>query len=180
MKFKRILVALDRSPRTEEVLNSALDLVQGDGSLLLVHGLNIDQSGHTGPFLGIGTLADVDVYSALRQHQREQIHNQRAETEAWLQRYCHDISALRGLEAEAICEIAEPGPLICDFANRWQADLIVIGRRGHTGLAEMLLGSVSNYVVHQAPCAVLIVQHDAVFVDRPGSEISSMQVSRES
>ncbi len=38
------------------------------------------------------------------------------------------------------------------------ADLIVLGRRGRTGLAEALLGSVSNYVLHHAPCSVLVVQ----------------------
>ncbi|NEO65320.1 MAG: universal stress protein, partial [Moorea sp. SIO4G2] len=36
--------------------------------------------------------------------------------------------------------------------------LIVLGRRGLGGLKEMVLGSVSNYVVHHAPCSVLVVQ----------------------
>lgn len=33
-----------------------------------------------------------------------------------------------------------------------------MGRRGHKGLSEILLGSVSNYVVHHAPCSVLVLQ----------------------
>jgi nucleotide-binding universal stress UspA family protein len=52
-----------------------------------------------------------------------------------------------------------PGRTICRVAEKWQADLILIGRRGRTALMELFLGSVSNYVVHHAQCCVLIVQH---------------------
>ena len=37
------------------------------------------------------------------------------------------------------------------------ADLLVVGRRGHAGLAHLVLGSVSRYVVAHAPCPVLVV-----------------------
>lgn len=56
-----------------------------------------------------------------------------------------------------ICLGTQPGPAICTFALNWQADLIVLGHRGHSGLTELLLGSISNYVVHHAPCSVHIV-----------------------
>ncbi|NEP40617.1 MAG: universal stress protein, partial [Okeania sp. SIO2H7] len=35
---------------------------------------------------------------------------------------------------------------------------IVMGRRGHSVFSELLLGSVSNYVIHRAHCSVHIVQ----------------------
>jgi nucleotide-binding universal stress UspA family protein len=38
------------------------------------------------------------------------------------------------------------------------ADLLVVGSRGHGGLAEALLGSVGQYCVHHAPCPVLIMR----------------------
>lgn len=51
-----------------------------------------------------------------------------------------------------------PGYQICTLANEWQIDLIVMGRKGHSGLAELFIGSVSNYVLHHAHCSVLVVQ----------------------
>jgi nucleotide-binding universal stress UspA family protein len=56
------------------------------------------------------------------------------------------------------CQLGEAGSLICKAAQNWGTDLIVIGRRGHRWLSEILLGSVSNYVVHHALCSVLVVQ----------------------
>jgi nucleotide-binding universal stress UspA family protein len=66
-----------------------------------------------------------------------------------------------GVKAEFIQNQGEPGPMICNAAISCQADLIIMGRRGRTGLSELFLGSVSNYVLHHAPCAVLVVQHSA-------------------
>jgi nucleotide-binding universal stress UspA family protein len=39
-------------------------------------------------------------------------------------------------------------------SRAWRADLVVIGRRGMSGLERMLLGSVAERVLHGAPCAV--------------------------
>ena len=54
-----------------------------------------------------------------------------------------------------------PGRNICELAQTWSAELIVVGSRGLTGLKEMFLGSISNYVTHHAPCSVLIVRENA-------------------
>jgi len=54
--------------------------------------------------------------------------------------------------------MGDPGRWIRDLAHSWEADLIVLGRRGLTGVAEMFLGSVSNYIVHHVGCSVLVVQ----------------------
>ncbi len=49
---------------------------------------------------------------------------------------------------------------IIDFATEWKADLIVVGSHGR-GFWGRLLGSVSDGVVHHAPCSVLVVRKPA-------------------
>ena len=39
-----------------------------------------------------------------------------------------------------------------------KARLIAVGTRGHSPVASLLLGSVSNAIIRQAPCPVLIVR----------------------
>jgi nucleotide-binding universal stress UspA family protein len=46
---------------------------------------------------------------------------------------------------------------IIEAAERDKADLIVVGKRGLTRLAGLLLGSVSQKLVSAAPCAVMVV-----------------------
>ena len=38
------------------------------------------------------------------------------------------------------------------------ADMLVVGSRGHGGFTEAVLGSVSQYCVHHAPCPVLVIR----------------------
>ena len=49
------------------------------------------------------------------------------------------------------------GPCLAAIARREKADLIVTGRRGLTGIAEMVQGSVSHYLTHNAPCPVAMM-----------------------
>lgn len=54
-----------------------------------------------------------------------------------------------------------PGPprqVIVDEAEKWGADLIVMGSRGLGAWNRLLLGSVSSAVVHHAKCSVEIVR----------------------
>lgn len=48
------------------------------------------------------------------------------------------------------------GPAICETAAAEGVDVIVIGSRGHGGLRRAVLGSVSDHVVRNAPCSVLV------------------------
>lgn len=48
------------------------------------------------------------------------------------------------------------GEVICRIAEDKSADLIVVGTRGHNKVKRAIIGSVSNYVTHHAPCPVLV------------------------
>jgi nucleotide-binding universal stress UspA family protein len=48
---------------------------------------------------------------------------------------------------------------IIQFAKENNVDLIIMGTHGHSGLAHMLLGSVTEKVVRKGPCPVLTVRH---------------------
>lgn len=51
-----------------------------------------------------------------------------------------------------------PKQVIVEEAERWNADLVVMGSRGLGTWNRLLLGSVSNSVVHHAKCSVEIVR----------------------
>jgi nucleotide-binding universal stress UspA family protein len=53
-----------------------------------------------------------------------------------------------------------PGIAICQLADDESADAIVLGSHGHGGIRRALLGSVSDYVVRNAPCPVVISGSD--------------------
>lgn len=72
-------------------------------------------------------------------------------------------AARRSLEGRAIAietriVDAPPADAVVAIAREEGADILVIGSRGLGRIKGMLLGSVSQKVVHDAPCAVLVVK----------------------
>jgi len=63
-----------------------------------------------------------------------------------------------GVTARARILRGIPAPQINDTARELKSDLIVMGTRGRTGLAHVLLGSTAEGVVRGAPCPVLTVR----------------------
>lgn len=57
-------------------------------------------------------------------------------------------------------EVGDAGSLLCVLAKDLDADVVVVGSRGHGRIRRALLGSVSTHVVHNAPCPVIIVRAD--------------------
>jgi nucleotide-binding universal stress UspA family protein len=53
-----------------------------------------------------------------------------------------------------------PGTELSIFANEVGATVLVVGSRGRGGIKRALLGSVSDHLVRNAPCPVLVVRDD--------------------
>ncbi|MGH2824892.1 MAG: universal stress protein [Thermoleophilaceae bacterium] len=64
----------------------------------------------------------------------------------------------QGVDVETHGREGDPAKVILDVAQEQNADLIVVGARGLTGLERFLLGSVSSKLSHHAPCSVMIVR----------------------
>ena len=66
---------------------------------------------------------------------------------------------LKGKRVEITSDVIEgpPQKVIVDEAAKLGSDLIVVGSHGR-GFWGRMLGSVSNGVVHHAPCSVLVVR----------------------
>jgi nucleotide-binding universal stress UspA family protein len=66
--------------------------------------------------------------------------------------------AAPGLTVETAVHEGDPRSAIIDAADDWNADLIVVGSHGRTGLKRMLLGSVAQSVVAHAHCSVEVAR----------------------
>ena len=157
--FDRILVAMDTSASAKSVFDEALALAKATGaSFMLLHVLSPEEKGSPNSL----TFSSLEYYSGLSgntleiyQEQWKTLEEQGLE----LLRSRKDEATAAGVSTEFTQKLGYPGRTICDLARNGGVDLIVMGRRGHSGLSELILGSVSNYVFHHAPCSVLIVQY---------------------
>jgi nucleotide-binding universal stress UspA family protein len=64
----------------------------------------------------------------------------------------------RGVEAETKLLVGDPADELVAYADSIDADLIVVGSRGHGAIASALLGSVSRGVLHEARRPVLVAR----------------------
>jgi nucleotide-binding universal stress UspA family protein len=135
--FKTILWATDGSEAADRALPYAKALAEGSGKLIAVHcrELMVGRGG------GYPVLADED------------------ELEAKIHRQVEELRA-EGIDAtEEVITAAGAGSahVIADAARNTGADVIVAGTRGHAPVAGLLVGSVTQRLLHVAPCPVLVV-----------------------
>jgi len=144
--YQRILVPIDGSTTSERALQEAIRLAEGKAQLRVAYVLEeifpLDTEGY----------AFID-YAALQEavrHTGERTLAQAAEKAR--QSGMTAETALLDAKGERIAGV------IKDDALHWQADLIVIGTHGRSGLSRLLLGSVAEAVARDAPVPVLLVR----------------------
>jgi nucleotide-binding universal stress UspA family protein len=139
--LRKILVALDSSELSEQVVQMVKQLhLVPETTVVIAHVL-----------VNLGANPDVAVDRP--QADIEEIPYQSLEK---LQVYQASLPCKSELEIV----MGDPAEEIVRLANIHQADLIIIGSRGLTGMNRILQGSVSSQVVAEAHCSVLVVKPD--------------------
>lgn len=142
----RVLLAIDNSPHSQAAVEAVVHRVWPEGSSVKVLHV-IEPVYQIAAEMWIGAIPNVD-----------DIRN--AELQAAKALLDAAAEKLKGYQMEVTTEIAEGDArsTIVDEADKWGADLIVIGSHGRSGLSRILLGSVSSAVASHAHCSVEIVR----------------------
>jgi nucleotide-binding universal stress UspA family protein len=62
-----------------------------------------------------------------------------------------------GINAQYISIAGDSGSIIIERAEKLEASMILMGSRGLGAIKSVLMGSVSNYVLHHSKCPVMII-----------------------
>ncbi len=68
---------------------------------------------------------------------------------------------LPGAEFETEIKTGAPDRVILETAKQWKPDVIVVGSHGRGFWGRLTLGSVSDSIIHHAPCSVFVVRKTA-------------------
>ena len=142
--YSRIVVAYDHSELSKKALKMAMNLAKQD-KLIQLYVVTVMQPVRPLPYssygyaLALNREAQEKEFQAIRDEITEELNTLPNKSKLML---------LEGL----------PGQMIVEFVKEYDADLVVMGSRGLSGLSELFLGSVSHFVVQKAPCPVFIVK----------------------
>jgi nucleotide-binding universal stress UspA family protein len=146
--MREILVATDGSPAAWAALEQALVLAAETGSGIAVITVWRALQGDFG-LAYPSTAVLPDILEAERTHAEASLETAFTRAEE------------AGVAIVTRLATGDPAEVICSYAEEIQARLIAIGTRGHGTVATLILGSVSQAVVRNAPCPVLVVRDPA-------------------
>jgi nucleotide-binding universal stress UspA family protein len=141
--MKHLLVPVDFSDVTPRVLAQALQLARAFGArVTLLHVAPPDPA-----FVG---------YAAGPDSVRDQVAHDLREEHRRLGEYHHDLT-VAGVSGTALLVQGFPVEKIITEVKSLQVDFIVMGSHGRSSLRHMLVGSVTDGVLREATCPVLVV-----------------------
>ena len=141
-QFKAILVPVDGSANSDRAVKHALDLVAAGLSAEL-HFLNVQ------PNLG-GAISTFVNRDQIDSYHREEGHKCLASAV--------ELAKKASVPAKVHIGVGRQGEIVRDYAKKLGVGLVVMGTRGHTGLAGVLLGSVAQDVIAHADVPVTLVK----------------------
>lgn len=140
--FSKMLVPVDGSENSFRALDQAIFLAKSTGAS--VTAMHVIESPPT-------------VYVESQKLLDELLANYRAESAKVLDK-CKQVANESGVKIETAIAEGDAASNITGYAHKEGFDLIIIGSRGLGRFKEMVLGSVSNKVLHHVKCSVLIVK----------------------
>lgn len=147
----KILVGVDGSENSEKALNYALEIADKFSASILI--LNVFQPPPDHGYQPNMLNQSVDYQS----NSVSFIEDLRTVHEAVLSRAIEKATKLKpNLKINIELKEGDSSRQIVETAANGEFDLIVIGHRGNSKINEILLGSTSEKVIHNARCAVLI------------------------
>lgn len=158
----KVLVAIDDTQSSRNALEKALKIIDMEGTTLVL--LSVEEPASSPSISSIpGIFEDDPILEMKSQAELIQIEEERvAYALSWAGRLCQE----KGVTAIAQTEIGDPNHIICRIAQEENCALIVIGSHAHSRVERVLLGSVSDYVVHHAQCPVLVVRQESLHEER--------------
>jgi nucleotide-binding universal stress UspA family protein len=143
-EYRTIVVAMDFSENSGVAFNAGVDLANQYGAKLhIVHAL-------------VYPVFLVSPYQL--EMPRDFLDSARDEAKRKLEAAAEKAGA-DGVDVEWHFEEGPAAVAIVRVATETDADLVVVGTRGNTGLKHVVLGSVAEQTVRTAPCTVLTVKH---------------------
>lgn len=148
--IKRILVPVDGSDESFSAVSFAIGISRKFGSeLVLLHVVTINQSMRA---VGLYGMSYDDVV-------KKHVEDARKEVDKWFVRISKEAEGEGIRTSSHIIDtpISVVGEIV-DYAEKNDIDLIVIGTKGKSGFAKLLMGSVATGVITYAPCPVLVTR----------------------
>ena len=141
-EMKAILVPVDGSANSDRAVAHALELIAG-GLATELHFLNVQ------PNFGGAVSAFVD-RGAIDSYRRDEGNKALASAV--------ELAKKAGVAAKVHIGVGRTGAVVKDFAKKLKAGTVIMGTRGHTGLAGVLLGSVAQDVIAHSDTPVTLVK----------------------
>jgi len=148
MKFERILVGIDFSPESEVALGHAAQIASRTGAQLIL--------AHAGTIVDAPDMALAPESAALAEYRRI-LDDHHAESRARLAEMARDLAS-RGLRATEVLLDGFADTALIEGAEAVDADLVIIGTHGRTGITRFLIGGVADRVVRLCRRHVMVTR----------------------
>lgn len=142
MEYRKILVPIDGSPESKSALQQAIYLAGISGAeLSLLNVVDLNRQ--------ISAFEQVSTGGYVPGELKEKGYARLAEC-------MHEVP--REIWAKTIVVVGAPTDMIVETAEQGGFDLVVMGSRGRGAIETLVMGGVSQYVLHHAACPVMIVR----------------------